>query len=350
MKNLFFFSLFMFPFFVLSQEFYIDKGGDVNYTNHKIQSSWVDLNENEARNFLIQSGFTRIQTETNGDTIEISGYINKREYEYVRTLIFSKKNIKGYIDGIAFPFLSTICMAKSMKKNYSSYTMELYYKGLKSGVTIEEALRNKFLKYHRISLINNGYTNLQPHTLSELEKGITHIYSTPNVNKNINNFSSFCSVVKNTNCLYYFSSYKSYHITSKDYFVKNYDLKKIDQFDLDLMVNVFLEDCKLNGINLKKGKISVSFEVLKNSTLGLSYGINNDSMIKLKIDPILWSKASAPKRWYLLYHELGHDVLNFEHGQGGKMMFNFADTGYSWKEFWDDRARMFASYKRNKTD
>ena len=51
---------------------------------------------------------------------------------------------------------------------------------------------------------------------------------------------------------------------------------------------------------------------------------------------------------YILYHELGHDVLNLEHGQGGKMMFNFADRDYSWDEFFKDKEYMFSYYLDNK--
>ena len=46
-----------------------------------------------------------------------------------------------------------------------------------------------------------------------------------------------------------------------------------------------------------------------------------------------------------IYHELGHDVLNLMHGQGGKMMFNFTEEEYSWKDFFIDRDNMFKKYK-----
>ena len=60
-----------------------------------------------------------------------------------------------------------------------------------------------------------------------------------------------------------------------------------------------------------------------------------------QIDPEKWAKSSSQKRWYVLYHELGHDVLNLEHGQGGKMMFNFVDRNYTWDEFFNDKQYMF---------
>jgi len=46
-----------------------------------------------------------------------------------------------------------------------------------------------------------------------------------------------------------------------------------------------------------------------------------------------------------MYHELGHDVFNLEHGQGGKMMFNFADREYNWFDFAYDSKKMFEYVK-----
>ena len=112
------------------------------------------------------------------------------------------------------------------------------------------------------------------------------------------------------------------------------------------MIDVFLVDCKLNGIKLQNNVIDVKFESLDDNTIGLSYAMNNDKLIKIRIDPQAWSESSAPKKWYLLYHELGHDVLNLEHGNGGKMMFNFADRGYSWSEFWEDKNYMLNNYSK----
>ena len=53
--------------------------------------------------------------------------------------------------------------------------------------------------------------------------------------------------------------------------------------------------------------------------------MGDDSKIVIKVDPKKWQNSSKQKKWYIMYHELGHDVLNLNHGEGGKMMFNFAD-------------------------
>jgi hypothetical protein len=154
---------------------------------------------------------------------------------------------------------------------------------------------------------------------------------------------------------------------SKIYFDKNI----VEEYDLEAMINVFLENYINNyiKIGLPENKvvqiplfieefknmfnIKATFVPLENDALALAYGFNDDKNIILKVDPEKWAKASSAKRWYTLYHELGHDVLNFEHGQGGKMMFNFADRDYTWETFEKDRNYMFKkaienAKKRNK--
>ena len=134
---------------------------------------------------------------------------------------------------------------------------------------------------------------------------------------------------------------------------------KSNEFDLEFMVNLFLDDIINN--NLERGepslliknlrlqrksqtngiKINATFKPLEDGVLALSYGSKDNKNIILKVDPEGWSKASSAKKWYTLYHELGHDVFNFEHGQGGKMMFNYSDEEYTWDNFNEDRNYMF---------
>jgi hypothetical protein len=132
------------------------------------------------------------------------------------------------------------------------------------------------------------------------------------------------------------------------------------------MINLFLNDIinnnkergeQNNVINkldkMRKNnelKIKATFETLNEGVLALSYGKNDLNNIILKVDPENWAKASAVKRWYTLYHELGHDVLDFDHGQGGKMMFNFADYEYDWNKFNEDRNYMFDTFLNNKNE
>ena len=123
--------------------------------------------------------------------------------------------------------------------------------------------------------------------------------------------------------------------------IGNQDMRKINQYDLEAMVKFFLEDCKKFNIKVPEiNTLKATFEPLEGSVIALSYGYGDDTTIVIKADPEKWAKSSIEKRWYVLYHELGHDVLNLEHGQGGKMMFNFADKEYSWDDFFQDKEYM----------
>ena len=124
------------------------------------------------------------------------------------------------------------------------------------------------------------------------------------------------------------------------------NIEDVNVYDLEAMVKLFLKDCELNNIKLSSDyKITSTFETLDKGVVALAYGIFNDKEIIIKVSPEEWSKASNPKRWYILYHELGHDVLNLQHGQGGKMMFNYADRDYTWDDFFADKDYMFSSMK-----
>ncbi len=120
------------------------------------------------------------------------------------------------------------------------------------------------------------------------------------------------------------------------------NLEEINVYDLKAMVQFFLDDCKRSNIEVPEIEtLSATFEPL-DGAIALAYGMNNDDSIIIKVDPMSWANASIQKKWYILYHELGHDVLNLNHGEGGKMMFNFADREYSWDEFYQDKDYMFS--------
>ena len=135
------------------------------------------------------------------------------------------------------------------------------------------------------------------------------------------------------------------------------DLRKINNYDLKAMINFFIEDYnrystkvenkKITPLVFMEEEINATFETLEESQIARSYGKDNDSKIIIKVDPEKWANASEVKRWYILYHELGHDVLNLKHGEGGVMMFTYPNkTFYSWEDFIRDRSTMFKYYKK----
>ena len=130
------------------------------------------------------------------------------------------------------------------------------------------------------------------------------------------------------------------------YKIGNQDIREINQYDLEAMVKFFIEDCKKINKNIPKiNTLKTTFETLDGEKIALAYGLGDDTSIIIKVDPVKWENSNIVKRWYIIYHELGHDVLNLEHGQGGKMMFNFADKEYSWDDFFNDKDYMINSIK-----
>jgi len=136
-------------------------------------------------------------------------------------------------------------------------------------------------------------------------------------------------------------------VTNLRLIIGDTNIEDVNVYDLEAMVKLFLKDCELNNIKLSSDyKITSTFETLDKGVLALAYGIFNDEEIIIKVNPQDWSNASNPKRWYILYHELGHDVLNLQHGQGGKMMFNYSEKDYNWEDFIKDKDYMFSSMKK----
>ena len=120
------------------------------------------------------------------------------------------------------------------------------------------------------------------------------------------------------------------------------DVRQMDMYQLDKLVEVFLADCRDHSIYIQHPQyVRATFEPLEGELIALAFKMNVDDEIEIKVDPENWSRSSLAKKWYILYHELGHDVLNLEHGQGGKMMFNFANKEYRWEEFLADKEKMF---------
>jgi len=150
------------------------------------------------------------------------------------------------------------------------------------------------------------------------------------------------------NLFYGFNFLQKYNdfefLDESKFLIDNKDIREINTYDLKSMVEYFLDDCRLQGLKIPKDiEISSTFEILGNNTLGVSLGKNTKNII-IKINPEKWSRSSLVKKWYLIYHELGHDVLNFDHGEGGKMMFTFSDREYVWGEFFEDKDYMFNNY------
>ena len=330
---------------LLSQDFYFNQSSEVVSLNYGISPQWVNLNVSESHDFLNNAGFVDIKSYTNYGKEIVSGTIHSNNFIYIRRLIFENKIITAYSDAINFIQPCLLCFAKDVKTRLKNNPdmQEIINKNYQTAIVEDNKLKDLFYKYHKQSLTMDGINTELQGDITDF--GFKYINSIENENFNI---IRNCSLTLDEKNIYNFYSERRFEIKEQNYFVENYNLKEVNQYDLNLMIDIFLLDCKSNNILVKKSKITASFESLEGETLGLSYGFNNDNIIVLRIDPLKWKSSSTPKRWYLIYHELGHDVLNLNHGNGGKMMFNFADRGYSWKEFLEDKSYMFNSYKRLK--
>ncbi len=94
------------------------------------------------------------------------------------------------------------------------------------------------------------------------------------------------------------------------------------QFDYDLqdvysILDMFINDAKRNGLDLDYIYTSdISFEFVSGYEFaGTSHGTNKEG-INITFNAEYFESMAPLKRVELVYHELGHDVLNFRHRQG----------------------------------
>ena len=116
--------------------------------------------------------------------------------------------------------------------------------------------------------------------------------------------------------------------------------------DWEGFVKVFLDDCEEKGIEVNRDNIiAENRKDLAENIIVKSEGINNDGKIEIYFNKKLWKKSNMDKKLYMLYNQLGRDVLNLDYDQGGKMTFRLnKDDSYTWDQFLEDRETMFEMY------
>lgn len=81
---------------------------------------------------------------------------------------------------------------------------------------------------------------------------------------------------------------------------------------LEPYYNEFIE---LTGHVNKSEVVILEFsKLMPYRVLGIAIGMDVDSAIIIKINADYWNKLNANEKWFLLMHELAHDILNAEHG------------------------------------
>lgn len=88
--------------------------------------------------------------------------------------------------------------------------------------------------------------------------------------------------------------------------------------NFEMYVEKFYRDLEYYGVYPKKPKKTIikfsKLDQLDNTTHihGLSFGFEDDDKIEIYINPSTWKKFNKAMRYYLMYHELAHDVLNID--------------------------------------
>ena len=314
---------------------------------------WIELNEKSVIPYLENQGY-EVSIETvidNGKKVDGSGVVKGKKQKQVGKTGYSILDetfyfLYGSIEMRSFSVYTYMENEIPPLSNYEEGSLEClmfegYFNKLKESFNVD---KNNLREYFK-KIDKNKFIEITKNTFE------TDFYL------DVSGFKTKNKAYYNLDCkkAEFFRQEIVKMSNNKFELAGDINLNEIDNFDISLMVKAFIEDLKFylnnNSINntdfLESNQIKATFETLEGSTVALSYGYNIDNKIIIKIDPKKWAESSSPKRWYVLYHELGHDVLNLDHGEGGKMMFNFVDRDYSYSEFFKDKEYMFESYLKN---
>lgn len=102
--------------------------------------------------------------------------------------------------------------------------------------------------------------------------------------------------------------------------------------NFEIYIDKFYRDLEFFGIYPKKPLTTIikfsKLDQLNNTTHihALSFGSNDDERIEIYINPSSWKQFNKPMRYFLMYHELAHDILNVDDlddksSNEGKLMY-----------------------------
>ena len=116
-----------------------------------------------------------------------------------------------------------------------------------------------------------------------------------------------------------FISFKLFEIRNNNDMYENISTSSYESdVDFQIYVDKFYRDLDFYGIYPKKPKKTIikfsKLDQLDDTTHihGISYGIYDDDLIEIYINPSSWKSFNKPMRYFLMYHELTHDILNLE--------------------------------------
>lgn len=288
-------------------------------------SEWRDIDKTEVGHFFSENGIRFVEEKQKGSQVIVVGEFINVDCPNQISLIFEKDQIVGIKK-------RTYYVARCYEMISKKLDPEIFKSTIEIGRKLDLKVYTDFVDNFKIYFAKNK--SLETQIIGET----TLLFDFKRVeNVNIYQFGA----VSIDRGFWNFEIIEEMELAKQKYIINGVDLMSLNTENVEKMVEIFLDDCKMNGLNVPGSKISIEFCALEKGVLGLAFGKDDDSVIKIKIDRMNWINSSTAFRWYVLYHELGHDVLNLEHGKGGRMMDPISDRGYSWFEFWEDRQAMF---------
>ena len=114
--------------------------------------------------------------------------------------------------------------------------------------------------------------------------------------------------------------------------------------DFQMYLDQFYKDLKYYNYTPKQpDNIIIRFAELSKipetrSLAGVSLGCNKDYCIEIYIDPAVWLIANDTQRYWIMYHELAHDILNLDHvdktqDNVGQLMYPEIPENYNMDNF-----------------
>ena len=85
--------------------------------------------------------------------------------------------------------------------------------------------------------------------------------------------------------------------------------------ELQPYVREVLTTLKFHNIEFKKQSFIVVFDadIIRTPLAGQAMGMDNDDLVYVLINPVIWSKLTVKERRHVIFHELAHDIFNTEH-------------------------------------
>lgn len=104
----------------------------------------------------------------------------------------------------------------------------------------------------------------------------------------------------------------------------------VNEAELVAYLDDFIEEAANHAIHLdgaKSRNIQISFTNLNyGRVMGISWEMNNNESVVINIMASSWKNMSDAKKKYLMFHELGHDLLNLPHETTPMMKANLPQS------------------------